>query len=144
MEDLKSRVRDLVVNEDLSAVVLISQRLGVDEDSVRGAVREMIAEGVLSGYLTPDGSRFFRSDLRVSSAPALPHENQEPAFLRYNSRPGKAVAAIGFCIVLAGYLLLWLGSGNMTLQNYGLGLMLLGIVVAICGCYQVGSRKTPI
>lgn len=143
MSAQKERLAKLVMDEDLSSVAILSTRLGMGEDEVKAMLQQLTTEGVLKGRLTPDGQRFFREDLRVSSRPAVSSSDEEPAFMRYNSKPGKYAAVVGFIIVVSGYVLLTLGQGDMGAETQGIVLMLLGLFILILGCYYVGRRKTP-
>lgn len=143
MSAQKERLAKLVIDEDLSSVVILSTRLGAGEDEVRLMLQQLVNEGALKGRLTPDGQRFYREDLRVSGRPMIPSHEEEPAFMRFNSRPGKYAAVAGFIIVVLGYVVLTLGQGDMGAETRGIVLMFLGLFVLIVGCYSVGRRKTP-
>lgn len=143
MSAQKERLAKLVMDEDLSSVVILSTRLGMGEDEVRLMLQQLVTEGVLKGRLTPDGQRFFRGDLRVSSRATVSSPEEEPAFMRYNSRPGKYAAVVGLIVVVSGYVVLTLGHGGMGAETRGIAVMLLGLFILILGCYYVGRRKTP-
>ena len=143
MSAQKERLAKLVVDEDLSSIAILGTRLGLSEDEIRSILKQLVNEGVLKGRLTPDGQRFFREEPKVSSRPAVSSPEEEPAFMRFSSKPGKYAAVVGFIIVVVGYVTLTLGQGDMGAETWGIILMLLGLFTLIVGCYSIGRRKTP-
>jgi hypothetical protein len=139
----KERLTRLIQHDNLSSIEAISADLGVSQDEVRVMLQALLQEGVLKGRITPDGLRFFRNGVRVSEQPAVPSKEQEPEFLRFNTRPGRYAAEIGFVVVVISYLILIIVRGNTDVENIAVGMILVGIIMMLTGCYCVGRRKTP-
>ncbi len=102
----------------------------------------MVSAGEISGYLSGDGTRFFSTEVKKSAAPALPADEEPPAFLRFNTTPGRILATLGLIIIIASYLSLTLNS-SVEIQNISAGALFLGILVMCGGCYWISMRKTP-
>ena len=64
MSEAKEQLVHFILDEDLSSIQLMSWRLGISQEEVRGILDELIGEGKLIGYISKDGARFFRHDLK--------------------------------------------------------------------------------
>ncbi|MFW9908327.1 MAG: hypothetical protein ACFFEF_07110 [Candidatus Thorarchaeota archaeon] len=144
MSDMKETLVQLIMDHDISAIQILAEKIGADEDTTRSLLEELTAEGKLDGYLTEDGRRYFRAKVDVSHKPTITMKEPTPEFLSYNTRPGRIVAIIGFIIIIAGFVVLSLSGGIMYYENLGLSILLFGVMIALSGCYWIGRRKTPI
>jgi hypothetical protein len=143
MDEAKSKLVSLVNDKDISAVQLMADRLGIDEDGVRKLLIESVEEGLLDGHISEDGRRFFKSKVNVQATPETVEQEYVPEFMKYNTKIGKLVAYIGIMImVLAGAFIIFL-SDSVYYQNLGLVLLLVGLIIALAGLYWIGRRKTP-
>ncbi len=144
MTDAKIRLRTLV-EDNVSSVQMMSERLGVEMEEVVSLLNEMIGEGSIEGQVTPDGLRFYRSKVRVSEAPRVPVKDEGPAFLKYNTRPGRIMAILGFIAVIAGLGVSFIASESQSvfMLNVSMLLLLVGTIIMILGAYQVGRRPAP-
>ena len=144
MSDPKTQLRELVEN-NISSIQLMSDRLGVEMEDVVSILNEMIVEGSLEGQVTPDGQRFFRKDVEVSKAPKMAVSDEGPAFLRYDSRPGKIIGIIGLIAILIGLGLSYLASESQsfTMLNQAEAAIGIGILLIVIGGYQIARRPTP-
>ena len=142
MEDKKSLLVNLILNKNISAIVTLSEKLGIEPDDVVSMLNELLISGELIGSLTEDGSRFFKSSVKVSNAPIIHRDEKLPKFLSYNTKPGKVIAIIGF-LVLAGGLIANALAADVTEQNFAAILILVGLLVFLIGLYLVARRGTP-
>ncbi|MFW9911512.1 MAG: hypothetical protein ACFFEU_03520 [Candidatus Thorarchaeota archaeon] len=144
MSHTRTQLREMV-EDNISSIQLMSERLGIEMDEVVSILNEMIVEGTLEGQVTPDGLRFFRKDVEVSKAPKIEVVDEVPAFLRYDSRPGKIIATIGLAILLIALGASYIASEiqSSTLLNQAIVMIGIGILLMIIGGYQVGRRPTP-
>jgi len=133
----------MILDDDLSSVEAMSAELGIDQDEVRVMLQDLLTQGGLKGRITQDGKRFFREDVRVSDKPAIPRQEEEPAFLRFNTKPARYVAEAGLVILVASYATLILMRGNAGLESIAILAMVLGLGLLLGGCYYIGLRKTP-
>ena len=67
--DLKTRLYQIVAENKISSLDMMSDIIGTDEELVRSVLEELVDEGALEGSFTPDGQRFFLTEVTVSTAP---------------------------------------------------------------------------
>ncbi len=142
LEEKKSQLIRLIMIENISAIVTMSDKLGIDPDRVILLINELLSAGELEGSLTEDCSRFFKSTVKVSTAPVISREEELPDFLTYTTRPGKVVAVIGF-LILAGGLIVNAFALDIEEQNFAAILILIGLLVFLIGLYLIARRGTP-
>jgi hypothetical protein len=144
MTDAKIQLKTLV-EDNISSIQMMSERLGFEMQEVVFLLNEMISEGSLEGQVTPDGLRFFRKKVRISEAPKVQVQDEGPAFLKYNTRPGKIIAILGFTIAIVGLGFSFIASESQSalLLNVAMLLLLVGTIIMILGAYQVGRRPAP-
>jgi len=142
LEDKKSELVKLISEQNISAIVTLSERLSINTEDVIVLINELLSMGELEGSLTDDSSRFFKSSVKVSIAPVISREDELPSFLTYNTRLGKIVTLIGF-LVLAGGLIVNAFAQDIQEQNFAAILILLGLLVFFIGLYWITRRGTP-
>lgn len=142
MNENKEKLVNLVIEHNVSAIVTLSENLKIEPEAVIELINELISENKLHGMLTDDGSRFYRSDAKVSDAPVIPRDDEEPDFLTYDTRPGFAIAIIG-ALVLVGGTLVNNYATDIAERDFAAMLFLIGIAILFCGLYLVAKRKTP-
>ncbi|MDF1539633.1 MAG: hypothetical protein P1Q69_12105 [Candidatus Thorarchaeota archaeon] len=133
-----------IMGLDVSAIELLAKAVDTDEEDTRTLIEELVKEGKLEGYITEDGRRFFKTQVRVSDKPTiLLVEEKVPEFLTYNTAPGRFIAIIGVIIDVIGFVSLSVSGGIQYFENLGLVLLLIGTIIAFSGCFWIGRRKTP-
>ena len=142
MSEKKDELVDLVLNENVSAIQILVDRLGITSDEVIDLINDLLKEGKLNGTITEDGSRFFKSDVKLSEAPTIERSEDLPDFMSFNSKPGMVTAIIGFIIIAAGVIVNTYSSDALE-QNFAAILILLGMLIAFTGLYCLSQRKTP-
>ncbi len=142
MTEKKEKLVNLIVEHNVSAIVIMSEKLKIDPEAVVELINELVSEDKLHGILTEDGTRFYRSDAKVSEAPVISHEDSEPDFLSYDTRPGIVISIIGAIILIGGSLVNVYATG-ITEQNFAAALFLIGLVILFGGLYLVTKRNTP-
>ena len=143
MSTTDEQLIDMIENESVSAIQIMSRRLGLSEDSIREMLTQLLESGRIEGTLTEDGKRFFKSEVEISHSPVVGEKDEGPHFLEFNPMPGRITALIGFIIVvigLGGYYLV--DPFDFQLQSAFAGLLLIGLVIMLSGCYHLGRRKT--
>ncbi|MBN2230069.1 MAG: hypothetical protein JW779_10825 [Candidatus Thorarchaeota archaeon] len=142
MEDKKQLLIQIIMEENVSAIVTMGERLGIDPDDVITMIGNLVSEGRLNGTLTEDKVRFFKSSVKVSEAPVIPREDKPPSFLNYNTKPGKLTALIGFIIIAAG---LVVNSFATTIEeaNFAAIVIFFGLLVLFAGLYFIARRNSP-
>jgi hypothetical protein len=144
MKDTRTRLK-VMIDENVSSIQLMSERLGVEMDEVVSLIKEMIAEGSVEGQVAQDGLRFFREKVKVSEAPKIPVHQDVPDFIKYDSRPGKISVIIGLAIAITGLGVSYMASESHSayLLNAAAILLLVGAIMIMVGGCQVGRRPTP-
>ncbi|MHA1927752.1 MAG: hypothetical protein ACTSV2_04125 [Candidatus Thorarchaeota archaeon] len=142
MHDNKEKLVSLIMKHNVSAIAILSEKLKLDEEAVIELINELISENGLHGMISEDGVRFFRSDAKVSDAPVILRDDKLPEFLSYDTRPGKVIATIGFIILIGSGLILNYAT-DITEENFGAGLFLVGLVIFLAGLYLVTKKDTP-
>jgi len=142
MSDKKEMLLDLVLNRNVSAIVTMSEKTNSEPDEVIEMLRDLVTEGRLHGSITDDGTRFFKSDARVSAAPVIHRDDQGPEFLRFNTRPGYVTAIIGAIILTAG-IVVNIYAVDQTEHDFAALLILVGVLIFFAGLFFVARRKTP-
>jgi len=132
----------LIVEENVSALQLMEDELGLFHDEVLDLIRRAVAEGKVRGMLSEDERRFWKAEVKLSDAPVIPREEKEPDFLNYDARPGKIIAVMGLLILIAGGLILNFAA-DTTEQDFGTVIIFLGVTVLLIGSYVVSRRDTP-
>lgn len=142
MSEKKDELLHLVMNENVSAVEILADRLELASDDVVLIIKELLDSGELKGSLAEDESRFFKSDVKLSSAPAIERDDSQPSFLSFNSKPAVTLAVVGFLVIAGGIILFEYGR-NALEQNLAAILFLVGIIVAFIGLYWIAKHPTP-
>ena len=144
MTDTKTRLK-VMVDANVSSIQLMSERLCVEMDEVVSLLEEMISAGSVEGHITQDGQRFFRETVKVSEAPKIPIQQDDPDFIKYDAHPGKIMVIIGFVLIVAGLVVSFMSSESHStyLPNEAAFLLLIGVILMMLGGCQIGRRPTP-
>ena len=142
MEGKKQLLIKLIVDRNVSAIETVREKLGLSKEQVISLIEELQNEGRLHGTITSDEKRFFKSDVKMSQAPVIGHEDTAPAFLDYDVRPGITIATAGFGIILVGVVfnsfIFMQGSSDIAALCFFIGAFIL-----IIGLFLIARRKTP-
>jgi len=140
--EMKTRLCQVVLENRISSLERLSQLTGVEQDEARSAIQELVSEGSLQGKFSDDGSRFFLSEVKVSDAPTLGPADTGPEIVVKDTRVSKTVALSGFILIIAGYILRGFTILGQTMENIGVMIIMLGLVVLIVGV-SMFSRLNP-
>jgi DNA-binding Lrp family transcriptional regulator len=142
MSEKRDEVIQLIMQENVSAISIMAERLKITSEEVLELINELLKAGNLNGTLTKDGKRFFKSEIKLSDAPKIERDDTLPTFLSFNSRPAKATSIIGFLILVSG-LVVNAFVVDIAVQNFAAILILIGMIIFILGLYGVSRRATP-
>ncbi|MHA1965809.1 MAG: hypothetical protein ACXACG_11680 [Candidatus Thorarchaeota archaeon] len=142
MSEKKDELIDLILNENVSAIQVLVDRLGITPDEVIDLINELLEEGKLKGGLTDDGVRFFKSEVKLSDAPTIERDDGPPSFMNFNTRPPLVIVVIGI-IIIAGGLIVNAYAGDAAEQNLAAILIFCGLSIIMIGLYCLSQRKTP-
>ncbi len=142
MNENKEKLVNLVVEHNVSAITILSEKLKLDPEAVIELINELVSENELHGVISEDGKRFFSSDAKVSDAPVIHRDDKQLEFLSYDTRPGKVIAIIGF-IVLIGAVLVNNYATDVNEHDFAAILFFVGLTIFLGGLYLVTKRDTP-
>jgi hypothetical protein len=131
-----------LVERNVSSIDMLSSQIGVSPEETKRILIELVEEGKLSGRLTSDGSRFYRSDAKTSDAPTIASA-PEPVIERRDTRPGILIMLSGIVMFIAGSLLVNLNVEFSFLWSIGSAVILLGPLVLIAGMFYVSRLNPP-
>ena len=134
---------DLVdlVERNVSSVDMLSSQLGLSPEKTQEILLDLVEEGKLDGKLSPDGARFFRSDVKTSDAPTI-GSAPELELKKQDARAGILVMISGIVMYIMGNLLVNINIEFEILWNLGSSLVFAGPLVLIAGLFYI-SRMNP-
>lgn len=139
-QDTRMGLTRLVAEQNMSSVTMISEELGIDEDTARVYLQDLVEKGELSGYITEDGSRFFKRDVHMTSAPIVAsHEEWIPE--THDTKLGKVIFVVGIALVIAGQAVPRLLVNDFSI-GMGAALAMLGFVALLGGLASIGCRDS--
>ncbi|MFW9964290.1 MAG: hypothetical protein ACFFCX_12040 [Candidatus Sifarchaeia archaeon] len=142
MSEIKQELIDLVMNENVSAIQIIADRLEITTPEVIEIISRLIDAGELHGTLTEDGNRFYKSEVKLSKAPKIEREESPPSFLSFNTRPAIVTIIVGI-VVLSGGVIVNAFAVDVIESNFAAILILIGIIIIVIGLYSLSKRNTP-
>ncbi|MFX0108169.1 MAG: hypothetical protein ACFE7R_07790 [Candidatus Hodarchaeota archaeon] len=138
--DISAEVLNLV-ERNVSSVEMMSSHLGVEQEETRRIIVELIEQGAISGRLSPNGERFYKSDARISEAPAIAPAT-EMIYERASSLQGISILISGFIMYLLGHFVVG-GSIEGTLwYAFGASLVICGPLTVVAGLVMLSRLKT--
>ncbi|MBY8998095.1 MAG: hypothetical protein KGD60_10195 [Candidatus Thorarchaeota archaeon] len=142
MSEKKDELIDLVMIQNVSGIQIFADRLKITSEEVIELINELLEEGKLKGSLTEDGTRFFRSEIKLSEAPTIARDDDQPGFMEFNSRPGIVTSIVGL-VIIAGGLLVNAYALDTVEQNFAAVLIFIGMMITLAGLYFLSQHKTP-
>ena len=143
LTDLKTRLYHVVAEGRVSSLSMICDIAGTDEELVRTILEELVDEGILEGSFTSDGQRFFLSDVEVSSAPVAPTKDEGYVIEKADTRQGKLVFISGIVMMIGGFVVRGFSTLSTMMENIGVALIMLGLVVLIVGWLMITRADPP-
>ena len=142
MNELEEKLVHYVLNEDISAIQIMSRRLGISQDEVRVHLDNLIGDGKLVGYISKDGQRFFRHDLKQPHKESKAIDDYVPDYGTFNTRPWIILSIVG--LIILGISVVFYPSSNPGIAVGSSIGMFLGLALTLIGCYCVSMRRSPI
>jgi len=138
----RERLYDIVAVNKISSIDMICKHSGIDEDSVRELLIELVEEGTINGDFSEDGSRFFLSDVRISDAPVL-FRYEDPEVKEVNTSSAKIVGLTGLIALIIGWVFQRLAGIHPGMVNAGFALFMVGLAAMTAGCIQFSRQNPP-
>ena len=142
-EATKEGLLELVVDAKLSSIHLMSSRLNSDDDTIVLYLENLIREGRVSGVLSQDRSRFFRSDVEVSKAPVISSSAEEPGIEKTESGMSKYVVIAGIILIVTSAVSLNLALGTAFFEDFFRVFFLISLAILIAGCIGISMKNPP-
>jgi len=141
--DLKHKLHDLVALDKISSIEMISEQIGADEETTREWLSELVEEGSISGTLSEDGARFYSSDLKVSTAPIVAHEELLAKKKSIKSYHAKLLAITGIIMLILGTIVRSLRTIDFRFDNVGIAIYFIGLAIMIVGWILISRANPP-
>jgi hypothetical protein len=132
-----SKIIDLV-ESNVSSVDMISETLQLQPEEIRDILVRLSEEGRIKGHLTTDGSRFFKSNTKISDAPRI-DSMDDLEVPKTNTKPGLFVIILGFAAYIIGNFLVRLGGEQSFLWGLGGAITLTGPIIILVGMFIVSQ-----
>ena len=141
--DLKTRLYQIVAENKISSLSMISNMAGSDEELIRQTLEELVDEGALEGSFTSDGQRFFLSDVSVSTAPVAPTQDEGFIIEHAETKVPKLILLSGFVMMVVGYILRGLITIDAMMEPIGSAVFMVGLIVLIAGWLMLTKSNPP-
>ena len=141
-DNLKFKLHELVAHGKMSSIEMISEQVGADEETTRDVLQELVEEGSISGVLSEDGTRFYSTDLRRTTAPIVPHDEYVLKNDVHDSKQGKIIAVTGIILLILGAIVRGLRTIDFRFDNVGTAVFMIGFIVLVVG-WVLFSRANP-
>lgn len=141
--DLKTRLYQIVAENKISSLDMMSDMVGTDEELIRASLEELVNEGILEGSFTPDGQRFFLSEVSVSTAPVAETKDDGYVIEEADTRNGRFVLISGIAMMIAGSIIRGLITITEVLETVGSAIFMVGLGVLIVGWLMISRAQPP-
>ena len=141
--DLKSRLYQIVAENKISSLSMMSDMAGSDEELIRQTLEELVNEGALEGSFTSDGQRFFMSDVSVSTAPVAPTQDSGFKIEQAETKTSKIILVSGFVMMVVGFFLRGLTTINAMMEHIGSAVFMVGMIILIGGWLMLTKANPP-
>lgn len=142
-DNTKSRLHKLVALGRISSIKLISDYLEVQEEIVKEYILDLVRDGLVDGIFCPDGTRFFLSNVKTSTAPVISSDTEPvPEIKRADTKHGKIITITGLVMFFLGSFIRIFASVDIRFDNLGTAVFMLGLPVLIAG-WMLYSRANP-
>jgi hypothetical protein len=142
-QELRTKLHDIVSVAKISSVEMICEQTGIDEDSARTLLQDLVNAQVVSGRFSEDGKRFFLSDVKISDAPVISREERNLEIKKTNTKTAKLIGLGGFFTLILGWILRGLTGIHQGMENAGVALFMIGFVVMTVGWIQCSRFNPP-
>jgi hypothetical protein len=142
MSETKEKLIQFIIEDDISSIQIMSRRLGITEDDVRELLDELSGDGILIGYISKDGQRFFRHDLKQPRKESKATDDYVPEYVKFDTRPGIIISIVGIIILIVSAF--FYTSTDLGLIFISSITMLLGVSIFLIGCYCISMKRSPI
>ncbi len=133
----KSRIKEEIVHlisNNFSAINLIAEHLDTSEEIVTTIITELVESDTVNGGISPDGLRFYRSDVKMSAVSEEPvEEEQKDDTIKYLIP--KAILGTGIALFIIGQILIRIMAEGAPLYNTAGGMVMVGLITIFAGLF---------
>ncbi len=141
--ELKTRLYQMVAENKISSLSMMSDMAGIDEEQIRATLEELVEEGFLEGSFTLDGQRFFLSEVEVSRAP-ISHNLDDGYVIEYaDTKVPKLILLSGFVMMVVGYILRGLTTISLMMEHIGSAVFMVGLIILVGGWLMLTKANPP-
>ena len=128
---LKPKIIELIHNNH-SSISLIAEYLEADSEQVKNLVLEALKEGKITGRLSEDELRFYRSDVKMPDPSSMIEEEEstKPSLLI-----PKVILLGGIALFVAGQIVIRVASEGTAMYNMSTALVFGGLFTIVGGLY---------
>jgi hypothetical protein len=137
---IEDPVVEAIERYKMSSISIIASHIEKDEEVVLETIKDYISSGVLTGKLSEDETRFFKSDVKVSDAPVVRSNKESVELVQPDTSVGKYLMLTGIISIISGLVLRSLTGITLALTNMGTSLTLVGFIILASGWLFI-SRK---
>jgi hypothetical protein len=142
MSEVKEKLINYILKEDISSIQIMSRRLSLDQEEVREILDQLVGDGEIIGYINKDGTRFFRHDLKQPKKESIALDEYTPDSNGFDTRPGIIISLVG--IIVLGVSSMFYTSPDPLIAFPSTIAMLSGFVMFLSGCYCVSMKRSPV
>ncbi|MDF1539332.1 MAG: hypothetical protein P1Q69_10570 [Candidatus Thorarchaeota archaeon] len=134
----KSKIKEEIshlISTNFSAIGLIAEHLDISEEAVSTLITELVESGTINGGISPDGLRFYRSDVKMPAISEEPVEEiQEDESIKFLIP--KAILGTGIALFIAGQILIRIMAEGVPLYNTAGGMVMVGLITILAGLFS--------
>lgn len=142
MSEVEEKLVNFILEEEISSIQIMSRRLSLSQDEVRELLDNLTGSGRLIGYISKDGQRFFRHDLKQPHKESKATDEYIPDYGKFDTKPWIIVSILGLIILVISAVFYTSSDPNNTLTSSIA--MFFGLALFLIGCYCVSMRRSPI
>ena len=144
ISSIENGLVNLVNYEGYSSIEFLSDKLCIGEENVREMIKKLVAEGELQGSISSDGSRFYKSNVKVSTAPKIAKSESDITIETPSQKLGVYIIFLGIAIIATGILLPQFLSIDLMGGGVDFFIIISGFVALLSGLCYVSKGTTDI
>ncbi|MCK5239676.1 MAG: hypothetical protein KAR33_09030 [Candidatus Thorarchaeota archaeon] len=142
--DVEDPIVEVIERYKMSSISMIASHLEMEEETVLIKIEELISAGTLVGKLSEDGTRFFKSNVKVSEAPVIPSTYQAVEIEEPDTKVGKYSMIAGIASIVSGLVLRSITGLSLAMTNMSTSLTLFGFVILAAGWLYISRKQVSI
>ncbi len=133
---------EYLISTKVSSIEMISRDIDLSIESTCALFEELVAADIIHGCFSDDGTRFFKSDVKVSAAPSV-GKNEDLMIQKKDTSIGKYTSISGIVAIIIGQILSQLNWLLGEFIQVGAILVLLGMGFFVGGLIYISKKDPP-